>query len=463
MEARVHSSGGRHAEGAQLAASTALLTDHYELTMLAAALRSGLAERRSTFEVFARRLPRGRRYGVAVGLGRLVAAIADFRFDAAALAFLRDTKVVDQETALWLDRYRFRGSIDAYPEGEVFFPYSPLVTIDATFGESIVLETVALSILNHDSAVGAAAARMRSAAGTRSLIEMGTRRTGELAAPAAARASWICGFDGTSNLEAGRRWGIPTMGTAAHAFSLGHLAFSPHDTDAAERAAFAAQLSAQGPGTTLLVDTFDIGAGVANALAAARAAGVAGPGAIRIDSGDLAEEARRARATLDAAGATATRIVVTGDLDEYAMAELAGAPVDGYGAGTHLVQGSGHPTAGLVFKLVAVDDGTGHMVPVAKRSVAKANVGGRKRAWRTLGPAGTATAEVLTVGDHRPEGPGRPLQVRVVDHGEVLHRPSLPEVRAHHAASLAELPPLALDITAAAAPALPTSLPSTTK
>jgi nicotinate phosphoribosyltransferase len=439
--------------------STALLTDHYELTMLAAALRSGLAGRRSTFELFARRLPRGRRYGVAIGVGRLVAAIADFRFGAAEVDFLRRTDVVDEDTADWLRRYRFTGTIDAYAEGEVFFPYSPLITIDATFGEGVVLETLALSIMNHDSAVGAAAARMRSAAGTRSLIEMGTRRTGELAAPAAARAAWICGFDATSNLEAGSRWGIPTAGTAAHAFSLGHLAFHPDDPVAAERAAFDAQLAAQGPGTTLLVDTFDTTRGIANAIEAARAAGVAGPGAIRIDSGDLAEEARRARAILDAAGASATRIVVTGDLDEYAMAELAAAPVDGYGAGTRLVQGSGHPTAGMVFKLVAVDDGTGRMVDVAKRSVAKANVGGRKTAWRALDRSGTAVAEVLAVDRRPPEGAARPLQVRMVDQGRVVHDPPLAAVRDHHGASLAELPPVALDITAAE-PALVTHLPA---
>jgi nicotinate phosphoribosyltransferase len=439
--------------------SAALLTDHYELTMLAAALRSGLGDRRATFELFARRLPRGRRYGVALGLGRLVATIGEFRFGPAELEFLCRTRVVDDDTAAWLAAYRFSGSIDAYAEGEVFFPSSPLVTVDATFAESIVLETVALSILNHDSAVGAAAARMRATAGTRSLIEMGTRRTGEHSAHAAARAAWICGFDGTSNLEAGRRFGIPTLGTAAHAFSLGHLAFHPDDPGAAERAAFAAQLDAQGTGTTLLVDTFDTGRGVANAIAVARAAGVPGPGAIRIDSGDLADEARRARATLDAAGAAATRIIVTGDLDEYAMAELAAAPIDGYGAGTHLVQGSGHPTAGLVYKLVAVDDGRGRMVPVAKRSLAKANVGGRKTAWRALDDRGTATAEVLTIGGRRPDGPVRALQVRVIEDGRIVHDPPLPAVRAHHLASLAELPPVALDITAAE-PALPTRLPT---
>ena len=442
-----------------MTSSTALLTDHYELTMLATALRSGLAGRRSTFELFARRLPPGRRYGVAVGIGRFMAALAEFRFGPEELEFLRRTDAVDEGTAEWLGRYRFAGTIDAYPEGEAFFPYSPLVTVDGTFGESVVLETLALSILNHDSAVGAAAARMRSAAGSRTLIEMGTRRTGEATAPAAARAAWICGFDATSNLESGRRFGIPTAGTAAHASSLGHLAFSPDDPDAAERAAFSAQLAALGPGTTLLVDTFDTARGIANALEAARAAGLAGPGAIRIDSGDLAEEAHRARAGLDAAGATATRILVTGDLDEHAMARLASAPIDGYGAGSRLVHGSGHPSADLVFKLVAVQDGTGRMVPVAKRSVAKANFGGRKHAWRTLDGAGTATAEVLTVEGRRPDGPARALQVRVVEEGRILPLPSLAAVRDHHRASLTELPPAALDVAAAEA-ALPTLQPA---
>ena len=450
-------SSGR--DGGSGGLSTGLLTDHYELTMLAAALRSGLAQRRSTFEVFARRLPRGRRYGVAVGLGRLVEAFADFRFGDAEIEFLRSNGVVDEATATWLAGYRFHGTIDAYAEGEVFFPYSPLLTIDATFAEGVVLETLILSILNHDAGVAAAAARMRASAGNRSLIEMGTRRTGELAAPAAARSAWICGFDGTSNLEAGRRWGIPTLGTAAHAFSLGHLAFCPDEPVAAERAAFDAQIQALGAGTTLLVDTFDTACGVRNAVEAARAAGVRGPGAIRIDSGDLAGESRRARAALDAAGATATRIVATGDLDEYAMAELAAAPVDGYGAGTHLVQGSGHPSAGLVFKLVEVDDGTGRMVPVAKRSEAKANLGGRKHAWRTVDADGRAVAEVLNLCCQPPEGPARALQVRVVHEGRVLPQPALAAVRDHHRASLAELPAVALDITAAG-PALPTVLPS---
>jgi nicotinate phosphoribosyltransferase len=181
---------------------------------------------------------------------------------------------------------------------------------------------------------------MTTAAGDRPCLEMGTRRTHEEAAVAAARAAYVAGFAGTSNLAAGARHGIPTIGTAAHAFTL------VHDD---ERAAFEAQVAALGAGTTLLVDTYDVTQGVRTAVE------VAGPGlgAVRLDSGDLLEQAHAVRAQLDALGATGTRIVVTSDLDEYAIAALAAAPVDSYGVGTSLVTGSGAPTAGMVYKLVA--------------------------------------------------------------------------------------------------------------
>jgi nicotinate phosphoribosyltransferase len=240
-----------------------------------------------------------------------------------------------------------------------------------------VVETLALSILNHDCAIAAAAARMVTAARGRSVIEMGSRRTHEDAAVAAARAAYLAGFAFTSNLEAGRRYGIPTTGTAAHAFTL------LHDS---EPAAFASQVATLGKQTTLLVDTYDITEGIRNAIA------VAGPDlrAIRIDSGDVSVLAAQSRALLDSLGATETQIVVSGDLDEYAIASLAAEPVDAYGAGTALVTGSGAPTAGLVYKLVEVDGR-----PVVKRSEHKATVGGRKTAIRRHKPTGTATEEVI--------------------------------------------------------------------
>ncbi|CAI7977483.1 Nicotinate phosphoribosyltransferase pncB1 [Frankia sp. Hr75.2] len=357
--------------------STALLTDHYELTMLRAALRSGAAERRAVFEVFTRSLPAGRRFGVMAGTGRLLAALADFRFGPAEIDHLSATGVVDPDTADWLASYQFRGDVDGFAEGEPFLPDTPVLVVEGTFAECVLLETLVLSVLNHDSAIAAAGSRMVAAAGDRPCIEMGGRRTHEQAAVAAARAACLVGFTATSNLEAARRYGVPSAGTSAHAFTLAH-----HD----EAAAFAAQVAALGAGTTLLVDTYDIPTGIANAVAAAGSE----LGAIRIDSGDLAGGARAARTQLDQLGAESTRIIVTGDLDEHSIARLASAPVDGYGVGTSLVTGSGAPTAGFVYKLVEVDG-----EPVVKTSVGKRSRGGRKDVLRRLGPDGLAVADLV--------------------------------------------------------------------
>ncbi len=395
--------------------STAFFTDRYELTMLDAALGSGAADREAVFEVFARGLPAGRRYGVVAGLGRLLEALESFRFGPEEIDWLERTRLVSPATLEWLAAFRFSGSIDAYAEGECYFPHSPVLTVESSFGEAVLLETLVLSILNFDSSVASAAARMVDAAAGRPIVEMGSRRVHEEAAVAAARAAVLAGFASTSNLEAGRRYGLPTAGTAAHAFTLAH-------DD--ERSAFGAQLDALGLQTTLLVDTYDIPAGIEHAVAAARARGAAGPGAIRLDSGDLDTLAREARAHLDRLGATATRIVVSSDLDEEALAGLAGAPVDLYGVGTRVVTGSGAPTAGFVYKLVAIGaPGGAGQRPVAKLSFAKESAGGRKRAFRLLDEAGVARAEQLVVGEDEPLLPpgwrARALQSRVVEKGQV--------------------------------------------
>ncbi len=408
--------------------STALLTDHYELTMLQASLHSGAAHRRSIFEMFGRRLPEGRRYGVVAGVGRLIEELSRFRFAEADLADLAARKVVDEATLDFLRGYRFTGDIWGYPEGEVYFPGSPLLIVEGTFAEAVLLETLVLSIYNHDCAIASAASRMATAAGGRPLIEMGSRRTHEWAAVAAARAAYICGFGTTSNLEAGRRHGIPTAGTSAHSFTL------LHDT---EEDAFAAQVAALGKSTTLLVDTYDVSAAVHTAVR------IAGPelGAVRLDSGDLVAQAHEVRALLDSLGNTQTRIVVTSDLDEFAIAALAAAPVDAYGVGTSLVTGSGAPTAGLVYKLVAREDDAGTLVNVAKASKDKNSVGGRKYALRRVNPGGDAEAEIVGIGE-RPanDGNDRELLVQLVADGEPVIEASADAARAHHKRALAELP-----------------------
>ena len=409
-------------------ASTALLTDHYELTMLQAALQAGTAHRRSVFELFGRRLPEGRRYGVVAGAGRFLDAFERFHFDDEVLDVLRTHRIVDDATLEWLAGYRFGGDIWGYPEGEVYFPYSPLVVVESTFAEAVLLETLLLSILNHDSAIASAASRMTWASCERPCIEMGSRRTHEEAAVAAARAAYIAGFATTSNLAARQRYGVPTAGTSAHAFTL------LHDT---ERDAFSAQVESLGKGTSLLIDTYDVAEAVRTAV------DVAGPelGAVRIDSGDLGMLASQVRAQLDSLGATHTRIIVTSDLDEHAIASLAAAPVDGYGVGTSLVTGSGHPTSGFVYKLVSRENDSGEMVSVAKKSKDKISIGGRKYALRRRNTQGVAEAEVVGVGEPPvDDGDDRELLVPLVRDGKVVGREDLGAARERHLRVREELP-----------------------
>ncbi len=453
---------------------TGLLTDHYELTMVRAALEGGAAGRRAVFEVFARQLPRGRRYGVVAGTGRFLDALAAFSFDATEIDYLRSAGVVDERTAGYLASYRFGGSIWGYPEGECYFPGSPILVVEGTFAEAVILETLALSIFNHDCAVASAASRMITAAGQRPIIEMGSRRTHERAAVAAARASYLAGFASTSNLRAGLEYGVPTTGTSAHAFTL------VHDD---ERQAFTVQLDALGVGTTLLVDTYDVATAVRTAVE------LAGPGlgAVRIDSGDVAAVARQVRAQLDALGATRTRIVVTGDLDEHAIDRLAGEPIDGYGVGTALVTGSGAPTAALVYKLVAREGrrpaaeasptseagpggagagdgragdgraGDDPLLPVAKRSVGKPTMGGRKWAARRYRPDGTAVGEVISGFPPADRDDQRALLRPLVIEGEIVGAEPLAKARARHQRAVAELPVAARQLTPGS-PAIPTIL-----
>ncbi|MFT3875468.1 MAG: nicotinate phosphoribosyltransferase [Propioniciclava sp.] len=411
--------------------TTSMLTDQYELTMVQAAMGSGTAFRRSVFELFPRRLPEGRRYGVVAGTGRALDAIEDFRFDEETIAFLTSKKIINDEVAQWLADYRFRGNVWGYPDGELYFPGSPIMVVEGSFAEAVILETVLLSIFNYDSAVASAASRMTAMAGDRPCIEMGSRRTSEWAAVAAARAAYIAGFASTSNLEAGRTYGVPTAGTAAHSFTL------LHDS---EEDAFRSQLAALGNDTTLLVDTYNVTEAVKKGVELTNGR----LGAVRLDSGDLVTQAIDVRRLLDSLGAVNTRIIVTSDLDEYQIAALRAAPVNGYGVGTSLVTGSGAPTCGFVYKLVSradSDSSDAPLLPVAKKSANKGSIGGRKSALRRLDDNGIAEAEVIGVGAApHPDRNDRVLLKHLVRDGEIIGREPLPAARERHQAARAELP-----------------------
>lgn len=421
--------------------STALLTDKYELTMVDAALHSGVAERKTVFELFGRSLPPSRRYGVVAGTGRILEALERFHFSPAEMRWLESQGFLSDEALHYLENFRFSGDIQGYAEGEAYFPGSPLLTVEGTFAEATLIETLMLSIVNYDCAVASAASRMTTAAHGRPCLDMGARRTHERAAVSAARASFIGGFVATSDLEAGLRYGLDTVGTSAHSFTL---------VQDSERAAFDAQIRTLGPGTTLLVDTYDIRKGVITGVEAARAAG-GELGAVRLDSGDLVAHAFQVRELLDSLGAHSTKITVTSDLDEYAIAALGAAPVDSYGVGTKLVTGSGVPTAALVYKLVEREGENGEMVPVAKRSESKGTIGGRKIAGRLYGPDGHATQEALVLGgnaqearDRLTDAGARLLQVPLVKNGIIVEEMWKPEAtiaaQEHHRLSRNELP-----------------------
>lgn len=413
--------------------TTAFLTDKYEVTMLQAMLRAGRADHRAVFDLFARRLPKGRRYGVVGGVGRVVEAVKNFRFTDEQIAYLEADPIIDEATVRYLRDYKFRGIIVGQPEGSLYFPNTPILTVIGTFADCVLLETLLLSIMNHDSAVMSAASRMVTAAEGMPMIEMGSRRTSETSAIAAARAAYIAGFNATSNLQAGHLYQIPTTGTSAHAYTLAY------GLDGEEQS-FYDQMVALGTDTTILVDTYNIPEGIRRAVHAANTLGASGPGGIRIDSGDLHEETVNARALLDSLGAIDTKIVLSSDIDEYTISEMKerGTPVDAVGAGTRVVTGSGAPTAEMVYKLVQIND-----TPVSKRAEGKVSTGGIKVTYREFHEDGTMAGEFFKIGTTSAPftSSQHPTQILLVDgQSDYFHQEDIEVSRARHREQVAYLP-----------------------
>jgi nicotinate phosphoribosyltransferase len=410
---------------------TALSTDLYQLTMMAGYFQTGRHRTSATFELFVRRLPRNRSCLLAAGLEQALEYIQTLRFTADEVAFIRDQPVFSRVAPAFFDylrEFRFTGDVWAMREGTAFFPSEPILRVTAPLAEAQLLETTLLAIVNFQTSIASKAHRVVQAAAGTPVMEFGARRAhGVDAALFAARAAYLAGVSGTSFVEAGRQFGIPLSGTMAHSWVLA----APSELDA-----FASYTDIFDPNTVLLLDTFDV-------EAAARAAIDAGmrPAGVRIDSGDLLSLSRTVRGLLDAAGLESTRIIVSGDLDEWKIQELvrSHAPIDTYAVGTALTTSDDAPALGGVYKLVEIESG-GTVRPVMKRSAGKSTWPGAKQVWRVIG-RGIAARDVIGLSnDTAPEG-ATPLLMPVMRGGSRIGPPpSLGDLRRYRADVVGAMP-----------------------
>src|SRR6204780_4036282 len=370
-------------------AEGALFTDLYELTVSAAFFEHGFNDAAS-FELSMRRMPPGRGFMIAAGIERLIEALEEYRFDAAAIEHLDSLHLFKPAFLEFLANLRFTGTIRALPEGTIYFAGEPIAEIRAPLIEAQLIETLALNQLGFASISATKAARCFAVAGGRRLVDFGPRRAqGTDASLIAARSSYLAGFHGTANVLAGKRYGIPVFGTMSHSFVMSH----EH-----EREAFSDFVASFPALSTLLVDTYDTLRGVENAAAAGarvREAGVKIQG-VRLDSGNLNDLSRKARRILDQSGFSDIAIVASGDLDEYRIADLvdAGAPIDAFGVGTALAVSDDAPAADFVYKLVEYKDRAR-----LKTSAGKVSTPGRKQLFRPYAPSGSFFADLVGIID----------------------------------------------------------------
>lgn len=370
-------------------ADSLLLTDFYELSMLEAYTAYAMAET-AVFELFVRRLPRERGFLMAAGLAQLVDFLERLCFSADELAWLETRGTLSRGCIERLATLRFDGDVDAMPEGTVFFVDEPIVRVTAALPVAQLVEARLLNLIHFQTVIASKAARMVLAAPGRQLVDFGLRRAhGAEAGLLAARASYLAGFDATATVLAGRIFGMPIVGTMAHSF------IEAHDD---ERAAFERFARVRPKSLTLLIDTYDTerAAAIVADLAPRLAAEGIAVHAVRLDSGDLARHAQRVRAILDAAGQHDIRIVASGGLDEYRLAELCatGAPIDSFGIGTRLTTAADAPALDCAYKLQAYAG-----QPRCKLSEGKANWPGAKQVYRRYAADGTIAGDQLVLAD----------------------------------------------------------------
>jgi nicotinate phosphoribosyltransferase len=399
-------------------AQSPLLTDLYQLAMLQAYREYGL-NKTAVFELFVRKLPPRRGFLMAAGLEQALDFLEALRFDDASLDYLRRSRRFPDAFLEWLAQLRFTGDVDAMPEGTIFFPDEPIIRVTAPLPEAQVVETRLLNLLHFQVTVASKAARMVLAAPGKLLVDFGLRRAhGAEAGLLAARASYVAGFSGTATMLAEERFGIPLYGTMAHSF------VEAHDS---EVLAFEHFARARPAGIVLLIDTYDTERAAENAVTLARrlaADGIFIRG-VRLDSGDLASQARRVRGILDAGGLTNVIIFASGGLDEDQLAAFTRdrVPIDGYGIGTSLTTSSDAPALDCAYKLQEYDG-----LPRRKLSPGKANWPGRKQAWRRFGEDGKMVGDLVSpVGEQHD---GAPLLLPIMRGGRrISASPPFAEIR----------------------------------
>ncbi|HXF83550.1 MAG TPA: nicotinate phosphoribosyltransferase [bacterium] len=422
----------------------ALLVDLYELVMADSYLRAGMNQR-ATFDLFIRSLPAQRAFLVAAGLEAALAYLAQARVDEAQLAYLRGLRLFSEDFLAYLREFRFSGDVWAVAEGEVIFPPEPVLEITAPRIEAQLIETFLLNALNYQVMVASKAARVVLAARGRAVVDFSPRRDhGADAALKAARAAYIAGCAGTSNVLAGMQYGIPVYGTMAHSYVMSFpdelTAFRTFARDFPDNA-------------ILLIDTYDTVQGARHAALVAREMAARGGRlrGVRIDSGDLVALSRQVRAIFREAGLPDVQILLSGDLDEYRIADVlaGGAEADAFGVGTALGTSEDAPTMGGVYKLVEDAEG-----PKIKLSTGKATLPGRKQVWRRRTPDGPQ--DVIALADEAPPPDHEPLLTRVMANGRVVRDDTLAAMRARCREALAALPPAFTDLRAV--PASPVRL-----
>ncbi len=411
-------------------ATSALLTDLYQFTMLQAYHAEGMNEP-AVFELFSRRLPPERGFLLAAGLEQALDFLENLRFTAAELDWLTDCGRFSPEFVAAFEHFHFTGRVDALPEGTAFFANEPVLRVIAPLSQAQLVESRLINLIHFQTLIASKAARCVLAAPNTLLVDFGMRRAhGAEAALLAARANYLAGFAGSATVLAGMQFGIPLFGTMAHSLIQAH----DREEEAFER--FAA---AQPGNVTLLIDTYDTEAAarkLVNLAPRLQQRGIVIKG-VRIDSGDLAEHARQVRRILDEGGLSDVTILGSGDLDEHRIAELLalGAPFNGFGIGTRLDASTDVPTLDMVYKLQEYADR-----PRRKRSEGKATWPGRKQVYRRIAEDGTFISDCLGLAD-QPQ-PGEPLLQPVMRDGKRLAPPeSLAEIRARVQQQLAALPP----------------------